>query len=246
MSADASPTKPQTTALSGSVAYRLEGEVAVITLDDGKANALSHAVVDALGSLLDRAESEAGAVVIVGGAKAFSAGFDLATMTESPESMRDLVSAGARLFMRIYGSPLPTVAACTGHALAAGALVLLSCDERIGPTRPVKIGLNEVAIGMPLPVFAVELARDRLAPAHVGRATIGARIHDPIGAVTAGYLDRTVDDDLVVTEAITTARELSALRRGAYARTKLVLRGRTIDGVLATLDDDLGTVTGPG
>ncbi len=225
--------------------YRREGDVAVITLDDGKANALSHPVLDALGAALDRAELEAGAIVLVGGAKVFCAGFDLAAMTESAESMRSLVTAGARLLMRIYGSPLPTVAACTGHALAAGALILLACDERIGPTRPVKIGLNEVAIGMPLPVFAVELVRDRLVPTGVGRATMGARIHDPAEAVAVGYLDRLVDDDSVEAEAVAAGVELSTLRRGAYGRTKLALRSRTIAHVLATLDDDVGSVDGP-
>ena len=128
-------------------------------------------------------------MVITGRQGKFSAGFDLATMTESTESMRELVTAGAQLLMRLYGFGLPTVAACNGHALAAGALVLLSCDRRIGAEGPAKIGLNEVAIGMALPIFAVELARDRLQPAQLTPALMAARIYDPAGAVDAGYLD---------------------------------------------------------
>ncbi len=225
--------------------YRQDGPVAVVTLDDGKANAMGHAVLDGLGEALDQAEAEATALVLAGGARAFSAGYDLSVMTESTEAMQGLVAKGARFLMRLYGSPLPTVAACTGHALAGGALTLLAADERIGPvgSRP-KIGLNEVAIGMPLPIFAVELARDRIAPAHLTAAVLG-RVYDPEGAVAAGYLDRIVDPDRVVETAVATATERAALRRGAVDRTKAALRGRMIEHVLATLDDDIAALTGP-
>lgn len=234
MADDPSPTR-----------FEIDGDVAVVTLDDGKANAIGHATLDALHDAVERAEADASALVVAGGARAFSAGYDLAVMTESPEAMRGLAAAGARLLMRLYGASLPTVAACTGHALAAGALTLLACDERIGPDgAPAKIGLNEVAIGMSLPVFAVELARDRLSPRHLTAAVTG-QVYDPAGAVEVGYLDRVVPPDQVVEVAMATARERAGLRRGAVARTKSALRGRTIDAVLATLDDDIAAVTGP-
>jgi enoyl-CoA hydratase len=225
--------------------YRLDGSVAVVTMDDGKANAMGHPTLEGLTEAVERAESEASALVLVGGARAFSAGYDLAVMTESPASMRGLVSAGARFLMRLYGSPLPTVAACTGHALAGGALTLLAVDDRIGPSdTPTKLGLNEVAIGMALPIFAVELARDRLSPRHLTEATLG-RVYDPAGAVAAGFLDRVVPRAAVVEAAVAVATERAALRRGAVGRTKTALRGRTIAHVLATLDDDIAAATGP-
>jgi enoyl-CoA hydratase len=231
--------------LAPPVQYRLDGNVAVVTLEDGKANAIGHATLAGLHGAIDRAEGEASALVLAGGAKAFSAGYDLAVMTESTEAMRSLVIAGAGLLMRLYGISLPTVAACTGHALAAGALTLLACDERIGPDdKPAKLGLNEVAIGMPLPIFAVELARDRLAPSHLTAAVLGA-IYDTAGAVEAGYLDRLVPVASVIDEAMAVARTRAALRRGAVGRTKSALRNRTIDHVLATLDDDIGDLSGP-
>jgi enoyl-CoA hydratase len=226
--------------------YRLDDGVAVVTMDDGKANAVSPAVLDTLGDALDRAAADgARAFVLAGRPGKFSAGFDLATMTSGVEPMRALVEAGARFMMRLYGLGIPTVAACTGHALAGGALLLLSCDHRVGGTNPAKIGLNEVAIGMGLPIFAVELARDRLAPAEFQPATMQARLYDPAGAVTAGYLDRTVADDEVVTEAIADARRLAELRTGAYAGTKAHVRRRTIDHINETLSADMAGLTGP-
>jgi enoyl-CoA hydratase len=231
--------------VSEPLTYRLDDGVAVITLDDGKANAISHQTLAALHAALDQAESDARAVVIAGRPGKFSAGFDLATMTESTEAMRELVIAGARLLMRVYGLGLPTVAACTGHALAAGSLMLLSCDRRIGAEGSSKLGLNEVAIGMALPIFAVELARDRLQPAHFTAATMGARVYDPAGAVEAGYLDAVVAEVDLLPAAVAEAKALGELRSGAYARTKSVARSRLIEEILAGLEEDMASVSGP-
>lgn len=226
--------------------YHRQGDVAIVTLDDGKANVISTAVVDALNAHMDRVETEgARALVIVGRPGKFSAGFDLSEMTANVESMRALVVHGARWLMRLYGFGVPTVAACTGHALAAGALTLLSCDVRIGADVPAKIGLNEVSIGMALPKFAVELARERV-PAHeLGEATLGARVYDPAGAVAAGYLDRVVAEADLVDAAVAEAERLGALRTGAYALTKLNLRGALIEQQLATVKADMDTVDMP-
>ena len=117
--------------------------------------------------------------MLVGRPGRFSAGFDLDEMTASVEGMRALVVRGARFWLRIYGLGMPTVAACTGHALAGGAITLLSCDLRIGADVPAKIGLNEVAIGLTLPKFATELARDRLTKASFTAATMGGQSTTP-------------------------------------------------------------------
>src|SRR4051794_235569 len=115
------------TAASALPTYRLDDSVAVVTLDDGKANAMSTEVITTLDAHLDRAVADgARALLIVGRPGKFSAGFNLAEMTESAESMRHLVVRGGRWLLRLYGFEMPTVAACTGHALAGGALTLLS------------------------------------------------------------------------------------------------------------------------
>ena len=224
---------------TGPLTTTIEDGVAVLRFDDGKANVLSHAAIDAFEAALDRATEEAGAVCIVGREGRLCAGFDLAVMTGEPDGMRQLVSRGAELLMRIYLHPQPVVVAVTGHALAAGALLALACDVRIGADVPAKIGLNETSIGMPLPQFAAELARDRLTPAAFTRATLAAEIYDPAGAVEAGYLDRVVPADEVEVAAIAEANRLSAYRTGAYARTKEVLRRATVDRVRAGTAADL-------
>lgn len=231
---------------SSLLTFALSDDVAVITIDDGKANAISHTLLDALHEALDRAELEARAVVLGGRPGRFSAGFDLAEMTRSVDDMRSLVTAGAELLLRLYGFGLPTVAACTGHALAAGALLLLSTDVRVAADGPFKIGLNEVAIGMPLPIFAVELARDRLlSPRSLREASLEARIHTPAEAVEVGFVDRVVPADDVAKEALAQATRLGALRTSAYRETKANLRRESIAHIRATLEDDTARLTGP-
>src|SRR4051812_49200310 len=137
--------------MSDPVSYALEGSTALLRMDDGKANALSDAMIAALLAALDRAEKEATAIILSGRADRFSGGFDLRAMMGGPEIARALLTRGSDLLMRLYGTPLPLIVACTGHALAAGALMVLTGDVRIGAAGPYKIGLNEVAIGLPVP-----------------------------------------------------------------------------------------------
>jgi enoyl-CoA hydratase len=227
------------------VTCSIEDGVAVVRLDDGKVNALSHRVLELLDESLDQAAADAHAVAIIGRPGKLSAGFDLTEMTAGIERTQALVGAGGRLLMRIFGHPQPVVVAVTGHALAAGALLTLACDTRIGADGPAKIGLNETAIGMGLPRFGTELAQARLAPAHLTRAAVQAELYDPAGAVEAGFLDRVVPAEACEETAIAEARRLGQFRTGAYSHTKLALRGETIDRVLAGLDADMTSMIAP-
>lgn len=226
------------------VTYALDGSVAVITVDDGKANAYSHEVLAELHEALDRAEREARAVLLVGREGRFSAGFDLKVMTSGDEPMRGLVCAGARLLARVFVFPRPVVAACTGHALAAGALMLLVTDHRVAAEGPFKIGLNEVSIGMPLPQFGVDLARYRMPPSQLELALLG-QVVDPITAIRAGYVDEVVPPEAVVDSAARIAQRLSELRSDAVARTKLAARGAIARSIVETVDADMAAISGP-
>lgn len=225
--------------------YTLEGTTAVVQMDDGKANALSGAMITALSEALARAEQEAGAMVLAGRPDRFCAGFDLRVMMSSPEAAMDLLERGSELLMKLYGATLPLVIACTGHALAGGALVLLTGDRRVGASGAYRIGLNEVSIGMPVPVLAMELARDRLLPTELPRATLLAQIYAPEEAALAGYLDEVVPAAEVLARAKEEATRLSALARSAFQATKTRLRGKTITHIRATLQEDMKSLLMP-
>lgn len=215
---------------------------AVIRMDDGKVNALSHAQMDALSLALARAVREAGALVLAGRSGRFCAGFDLSVMQSGPETATELVRHGMDLLLEIYGATIPVVIACTGHAVAGGALLLLAGDRRIGASGAFKIGLNETSIGLPLPMLALELAKDRLASAELVRATLMGQLYGPEEAVRAGYLDAVVPPEELLAEATREAASLGALSGPAYAATKARLRHRTISFVRDTLDADMATL----
>jgi len=226
--------------------YSLEDSVAVVRMDDGKANALSVAMIDAVLGALDRAQREAKAIVLAGRDERFCAGFDLRVMMSGPEQATALLARGSELLMRLYEAPLPLVIACTGHALAGGALVVLTGDVRIAAAGAFKIGLNEVSIGLPVPVLAMELARDRLTRTELHRATLLAQIYTPEDAQRAGYVDEVVPADQLLARAKAEASRLAALPATAYRATKTRLRKATIDHIRGSLVSDMATIMQPG
>ena len=145
--------------MSDQVNYELRDRIAVISIDDGKANALSFDVLAAIDDGLDHAEADgAGAVLLVGRSGMFSGGFDLNVMRSGDAAATlGLVTNGADLVLRLYSSPRPIVAACTGHAIAAGAFVLMGSHHRVGADGAFRLCLIETQIGMVLPDWAIEV-----------------------------------------------------------------------------------------
>jgi enoyl-CoA hydratase len=219
-----------------SATVEINNDIALIRMDDGKANAINFEMIAALNAALDKAEAEAKAIVLAGRDGRFSGGFDLnAFASLGADGVYKLLDAGAELLLRLYGGPLPVVAACTGHAIAMGVFILNACDTRIGAVGEYKIGANEAITGMNLPIFAMELARDRLSPQHLTRAMVQGFIYGPEGAVAAGYLDMLADADQVEAKAMAVAGQLAQLPGKAYAWNKKSIRKGTLDRIRASL-----------
>ncbi|KCZ90850.1 crotonase/enoyl-CoA hydratase family protein [Hyphomonas johnsonii] len=219
-----------------SATIRIENEIAIITMDDGKANAINPTMLDALNAALDQAEKEAKAVIITGRPDRFSGGFDLKMMMgATPEDVRALVNAGGALALRLFTLPMPVIAACTGHGIAMGCFILLSCDKRFGAKGAYKIGANETQIGMVLPVFALELCKARLNPLYMTESVVNGTLFDPDEAVSVGYLDKAVAPDQVMAEALAEAERLKALPGAALAGNKRILRKPVVDVIGASL-----------
>jgi enoyl-CoA hydratase len=228
---------------NGPVTYELRDKVAVIRMDDGKANALSYELMEAVLASLARAEGEASGVVLAGRPGRFSAGFDLREMMAGMDQARAMLTRGADFLLGLYVTPLPLVIACTGHALAGGALTVLTGDVRVGARGAFRIGLNEVQIGMPVPILAMELARDRLERSALTPATLFATIYGPDEAKAAGYLDEVAAEEQVIDAAVAHAARLGKLSRLAYSKTKLSLRERTVAYIRETFASDMARLT---
>jgi enoyl-CoA hydratase len=206
--------------------YALEDGVAVVTMDDGKANALSIAMLAELREALDRAERDEAVVVLTGREGRFSAGFDLKS-----EDWPTMLADGARLAERLLSFPRPVVAACNGHALAMAGFVLLSCDVRIGTAGDFKIGLNEVAIGLTVPWFGIAVARHRLTRPYYDRCLGTGVILGPEEAQRAGFLDHVMEAEQVLPAALQVARAMQSVDARAHLNTKLRIREQVLAGV---------------
>ena len=181
--------------MSDLIAYHLEDGIATLTLSNGKVNAISPDVITAFNAALDQAEQDRAVVIITGQPGILSGGYDLKVMTASPEQAIELVRQGSTLARRLLAHPFPVVIACSGHAVAKGAFLLLSVDYRIGVDGPFSIGLNEVQIGMTMHHAGIELARDRLRKSAFHRSVINGEMFTPLTAVDAGFLDKVVKPD---------------------------------------------------
>ena len=213
----------------------------LITMDDGKANALSFDMLQQVNAALDQAEEAGKVVIICGRPGKFSAGFDLSIMGQGGDAMIDLLRQGAGLSQRLLKFPTPVILAASGHALAMGALMLLSADYRIGVKGNYKIGLNEVAIGMTLPLFGVELARARLDGAHLNNAVGLAHLYDAIGAADVGFLDEAVEEDALLPRAVALADQVAALDMEAHRNTKGRVRAPLNVALETALEQELAS-----
>ena len=222
------------------VSYRLENQIATITLDDGKRNALSVALLGELHAALDRAATDKAIVVLTGREGVLSAGFDLSVLKTGGAAAFDMLHSGFALPAKLLAHPRPVIVACSGHAIAMGVFVLLSGDYRIGIPGPFKFAANEVAIGLSMPHVAVEVCRQRLTPAAFNRAVLLAETFDPESAVAAGFLDRVVPAAELLDSAYRLAGELSKLDARAHAESKLRLRKGVLEAIAigSALDDE--------
>lgn len=230
--------RPSVHGVTPAITTEVDGAVLVVRIDDGKANALSLTMIAAILAAIDQAEADPriGAMAVLGRPGRFSAGFDLNVMRSGDRgAISQLVSDGGELVQRLYGSTVPIVAGCTGHALAAGALMLLGCDVRIAADVDCKIGLNEVALGMVLPDWAFTIASERLDRSAVQAAVVAAALTGPSGAVRAGYVDEVVGEEQLEAATLARAAQLAELHPVAYRITMQRLRA----GALATMAEQI-------
>jgi enoyl-CoA hydratase len=207
----------------------VDDRTAWITLDDGKVNVMSREMLDEIGARLDETRDHA-VTVLAGRQGIFSAGFDLKTFQRSAEESKHMVEAGVRLIEKMLEHPRPIVTSCTGHAYPMGAFLMLSADVRFGVAGAWKIGLNEVAIGLTVPLFALELARHRLTGPGYARISTGALL-EPDDARAAGYLDHVVDAAHLERAVSEAARRLYAIDLDSYAATKARMNGALVRAI---------------
>ena len=221
------------------VTYTSAENYAIITINNGKANAISHEVIVGLNASLDKASEENKVVILTGKTGFFSAGFDLKVMAKSPDSAKELVTKGSKLSLRMLSFPQPIIIACSGHAIAKGAFLLLSADYRIGVEGDYKIGLNEVMIGMTMHNAGIAIAKARLSEVYINRSVNNAEMFSSKQAIAAGFLDLIVPEDHLMPTAVKVAEMSAKLNKKAHAETKLKVRKQHLEALEIAIELDL-------
>ena len=214
-----------------------EGDVSIITLDDGKANVFSSAMSSTLNNLLDEVPEDKGSLLITGRQGLFSGGFDLKTMTGGQaKDIVDMTVNGFKLLARIYGFPRPVVVAASGHSIALGAFLLCCADYRIGAKGKYIVQANEHRNNMSIPVPILEISKSRISKRHWHRAILNAEAYPIDESIEAGYLDEVVDEEKLMQKAIEVATDLATLGHPHYKMTKDLDQKDILEKINAGID----------
>lgn len=198
-----------------------DGDISIITLDDGKANVFSPDMIEAVNKCLDEVSETSGALIIQGREGMFSAGFDLKIFqSEDMELIGKMTVAGFSLLARIFSFPRPVIAACSGHGIALGTFLLCCCDYRIGVKGDYLIGANEMKTNMVIPTPILELIKFRISDNYKYRSILAAEMFSHEGAISANLLDEIVDSNALHERAIEKANELKEVGHPSYKLTK--------------------------
>lgn len=229
------------------IKYTLDDQIAVITMDDGKANAMDFVFFEEMGNALDQVEKDDAKILIITGRPGFfSGGLDLKVMSTISTVELDLfIETFTKIMLRIFLFPVPTIAACSGHVIAGGAILAFACDRIYSTSGFYKIQMNEVAIGMPVPSWMLLISESAVPSRWITEAILHAHVYSPKEALERDILDGLVDEgDDLIAHVKSSAGDLLNLNLDAYAVTKKRMRRQRADHVLALLKNELPGSTG--
>jgi enoyl-CoA hydratase/carnithine racemase len=202
------------------------GRVAVLQMTHGKANAMDLEFCRALAAQVQTClQSPAGALVLTGQGKMFSAGVDLPRLVAGGAAYaHEFLPAMNRAFETLFTFSKPLVAAVNGHAIAGGCVIACCGDYRIMAREPGRIGIPELLVGVPFPVVPLEIVRFATPPQHLQALIYRGLTLAPDDALRYGLVDAVVDPDRMLDEAVAIADSLAAAPFEAFHLTKRLLR----------------------
>src|SRR3954471_24864484 len=215
-----------------------QGAVAVLRLENGKANSISPAFLERLEGLLGQI-ADARAAVIVGQGSAFSAGLDLPSLVDLDRAtMRRFIGHFDAVMLRVFELPLPLVAAVNGHAIAGGCVLALQADVRIGAdVEKARLGLNETQLGIGLPAAVLETLRAQVPASSLTPIALEGRLLTPREALRLGLLHEVVPEAELLERAVARAAALAALPPAGARMVKASLR-RPVAAAARALEED--------
>jgi len=213
-----------------------QGEIAVVTMRYGKANALDVALCEALALRFEHLRgSSSRAVVLAGQGKIFSAGVDLPRLLDGgADYVRAFLPALHRLYDTVFNFPKPVVAAINGHAIAGGCILACCADRRLMVREGARMGVTEILVGVPFPPMAFEVMRAATSVRLFPEAMLTGATFPPQQAMERGWVHELVDHAELTDRALAVAEQLAAVAPAAYAMTKRQIRAPAAERVASS------------
>jgi enoyl-CoA hydratase len=207
--------------------------IAILRLDRPPVNALDgNFLRDIADALDDIIESPARALVITGSGSSFSAGADLQAVLEGGrEYIEGSVQALSDCFGNLFKFLKPAVAAVNGHAIGGGCVIACGCDYRIMAAGSGKIGLAELRVGVPYPMYALEIVRNAASSRHMQEIVYLGLSYEPEDALERGLIDDICDPERLLDRSLEVANRLASIPGPSFALAKKALRQPTVDRV---------------
>jgi enoyl-CoA hydratase/carnithine racemase len=210
-----------------------DGDVRILRMDDGE-NRFDAESIAALHACLDEVEAVDGpcALVTTGAGRFYSNGLDLDWMAgaEVPPSF---IADVHRLFGRVLGLDVYTVAAVNGHAFAGGAMLAASHDVTVMRAGRGYWCVPEVDLGLPFSPAMYAALATHVPKATLAEASLTGRRYTAEEAVAAGIAVAAVPEDEVLAAAVALAAPMAPKDRGVIRAHKRFLFGDAIDTCLA-------------
>ena len=203
-----------------------QGEVTLLHMAHGKANALDVEFCVALTTQLTALKDPpTRAVVLTGARHIFSAGVDLLRLLDEDATyLQTFLPALITMFETVFCHPKPVVAAVNGHAIAGGCVLACAADHRVMSRQPGRIGVPELLVGVPFPTVALEILRSVVAPPQLHTLVYGGATYTPEEASHLGLVDALVEPQELIACAVAAAERLLRIPAPAFALTKQQLR----------------------
>jgi enoyl-CoA hydratase len=219
--------------LSALISVETHGDVAVVQMAHGKANALDTTMCRELAAQLAGLErSGHRAAVLTGQGPIFSAGVDLLRLRDSgPGYLQEFLPALSEAFLAVFTCSVPVVAAVNGHAVAGGCILVCACDHRVMNAGHGRIGVTELLVGLPFPVTALEILRFAVGTRRLPELTHFGRTYPAAEAVGLGLIDEAVAGASVLARAVAIAGQFAALAPEPLAHTRRQIRAPVLDRI---------------
>jgi enoyl-CoA hydratase len=220
---------------SKSVSLTVADGLATLTLDREHGNAIDSDMVDGLRTACRMLASDPlvrGALLTARGTL-FSPGLDLQVLIDyDRDEMQDFMTRFSGAMLALFAFPKPLVAAVSGHALAGGCLMAATADRRI-LRRGVRVGLNAIRVGVPLPFGSALILREVVHGPRIEEIALLGRNYSDEAALEAGLAHELHDGSGFEAACRERLREIATRDPLAFATTKRYLRSGAVERIRA-------------